>query len=553
MLRIAGGEVYDPANGVNGEVRDIWIRNGKVVEPPGADPAAAGEPVRTIDARGMIVMPGGIDMHAHIAGPKVNLARKMFPEYHRHGRPIPRAPGRRSGIASVVPSTFATGYLYAGLGYTTAVDAAVIPMGARHTHEEFADTPVIDKMCFIVMGNNEFVLDRLAEGRPERVRDFAAWLLGAVKGAAIKIVNPGGTEAWKFGTNVKVLDEPLAPYGVTPRQIVTELTRAGNELGLPHPVHIHANNLGVPGNWTTTLATMEALSGLRAHLTHIQFHSYGGTDYHDMCSRVPDLVEYFNTHPELTVDVGQVVFGRAATMTADSPWQYLLYRLTGQKWANEDVEVESGCGVVPYEYKDKSYVNTLQWAIGLEWFLLARDPWRIALTTDHPNGGVFMAYPQIIRLLMDREARREAMRQVNQKALRCTHLPELDREYTLYEIAIITRAAPARLLGLRSKGHLGPGADADVTIYSRSSDWEATFSNPRYVIKDGEVVLEDGEIRAGRPGRTFYVDPPYDPDLEGELREHFERFYTIRFENYPVDLHYLPRPERLPASSPAAR
>ena len=31
------------------------------------------------------------------------------------------------------------------------------------------------------------------------------------------------------------------------------------DLGLPHPVHIHCNNLGLPGNWRTTLATMEAL------------------------------------------------------------------------------------------------------------------------------------------------------------------------------------------------------------------------------------------------------------------------------------------------------
>lgn len=551
MLRIAGGEVYDPVNGVNGEIRDIWIRDGRVVDPPPGPPGARDEPVRTIDARGMVVMPGGVDMHAHIAGPKVNLARKMFPEYHRRGRPMPRTARTRSGIASVVPPTFATGYLYAGLGYTTAVDAAVIPMGARHTHEEFADTPVIDKLGFVLMGNNEFVLDRLAEGRHDRVRDFAAWLLGAAKGAAIKIVNPGGTEAWKFGGNVKVLDEPLAPYGVSARQILTGLARAGNELGLPHPVHVHANNLGVPGNWETTLATMEALSGLRAHLTHVQFHSYGGTDYHDMASAVPKLVEYVDTHPELSVDVGQVVFGPAATMTADSPWQYLLYRLTGHKWSNEDVEVESGCGVVPYEYKDKSYVNALQWAIGLEWLLLARDPWRIALTTDHPNGGAFTAYPQIIRLLMDREARREAMRQVNPRALRRSHLPELDREYSLYEIAIVTRAAPARLLGLTRKGHLGPGADADVAVYARNPDIEAMFANPRYVIKDGEVVVEDGEIRASPQGRTFYVAPSYDPEVLAEIREHFDRYYTVRFENYPVDLHYLTRPEVIPCGSRA--
>ena len=65
-------------------------------------------------------------------------------------------------------------------------------------------------------------------------------------------------------------------FDVTPRQIITALAQTAMDLGLPHPVHIHCNNLGLPGNWTTTLDTMQALEGRRAHLTHIQFHSYGG-------------------------------------------------------------------------------------------------------------------------------------------------------------------------------------------------------------------------------------------------------------------------------------
>ena len=67
--------------------------------------------------------------------------------------------------------------------------------------------------------------------------------------------------------------------------------------------------------------------------------------------------------------------------------------------------MEAGCGIVPIKYKDKSLVHALQWAIGLEWYLLVEDPWRVAMSTDHPNGGSFLAYPQIIRLLMDRTYR----------------------------------------------------------------------------------------------------------------------------------------------------
>ena len=198
---------------------------------------------------------------------------------------------------------------------------------------------------------------------------------------------------------------------VTPRAILTGLADAVNALGLPHPLHVHCNHLGLPGNAATTLETMAALSGRRAHLTHIQFHSYGGTfgDQATFASRVPELVEVVNRSPELTVDVGQVLFGDTTAMTADGPVGYYLHRVTGRRWTNSDTEMESGCGVVPITYKEKSFVHALQWAIGLEWFLLVNDPWRVALTTDHPNGAAFVAYPEIVQLLMSRDYRREVL------------------------------------------------------------------------------------------------------------------------------------------------
>lgn len=122
LVKIAGGRVVDPAHGVD-EVRDVWIEAGRVIGPP-ADPGARAD--RTIDARGYVVMPGGVDVHCHIAGSKVNAARAMRPE--DRGGPLPRDGDRRSGVCGSVPTTFATGYRYAGLGYTTALDAAIAPM-----------------------------------------------------------------------------------------------------------------------------------------------------------------------------------------------------------------------------------------------------------------------------------------------------------------------------------------------------------------------------------------------------------------------------------------
>jgi formylmethanofuran dehydrogenase subunit A len=539
LLRIANGTVYDPANGIDGVVRDIWIQDGKVVAPP-TEPDA--RPDRVLDATGLVVMPGGVDMHAHIAGPKVNVARKMRPEDKRKARPVRRTPLTRSGTTGSVPSTFATGYLYAGLGYTTAFDAAIPPLGARHAHEEFHDTPVIDKGFFVLMGNNHYVLKQVAANEPEKLRAFAAWLLASAKGYAIKLVNPGGVEVWKEGANhASSLDDEVPAFHVTPRQIITALAQTAMDLGLPHPVHIHCNNLGLPGNWTTTLDTMKALEGRRGHLTHIQFHSYGGgpDDQGSFRSHVPELADYVNAHPNLTVDVGQVLFGETTSMTGDGPLGYYLHQVTGRKWFNGDTEMEAGCGIVPITYKDRSFVHALQWAIGLEWYLLVKDPWRVGMSTDHPNGGSFLAYPEIVQLLMDRTYRQEVLKRVHPRVLERSVLKDLDREYSLYEIAIITRAGPARMLGLKDKGHLGPGADADVTIYTPGPDKKAMFELPRYVIKGGQVVVENGEVRQDLYGQTLHVTPAYDEGAVPAIRKWFESYYTIQFANYPVDPEYL--------------
>jgi formylmethanofuran dehydrogenase subunit A len=321
---------------------------------------------------------------------------------------------------------------------------------------------------------------------------------------------------------------------VTPRAILETLAAAAIDLRLPHAAHIHCNDLGVPGNVATTLDSMRALDGRRAHFTHLQFHAYGGTDggWH---SGARELIEYVNAHPAVSGDVGQVMFGAATTVTADGPVEYLLHKSSGRKWVNVDIELETGCGIVPYTYREKAAVAALQWVVGLELFLLAADPWRVVLSTDHPNGGSFMAYPELLRLLMDGAYRVEALKRVNAKLLAGTALADgLDREYTLREIAIITRAGPARLLGLRHKGHLGIGADADVTIYARDADVARMFSTPRFVIKHGELVVEEGQLRRAPAGRRIHVRPSYDPAVERRLKRYFDQYATVAFENYPV-------------------
>ena len=157
-----------------------------------------------------------------------------------------------------------------------------------------------------------------------------------------------------------------------------------------------------------------------------------------------------------------------------------------------------------------------------------------------------MSYPKLIKLLMDKNFRNEEIKRVNQKAMSKSIIRELEREYTLNEIAIITRAGPARCLGLKNKGHLGVGADADITIYDDQEDKELMFNAPRYVIKSGHPVIADHEFTTDFYGKTLHIDPEFDPSIEESIRPFFDDYYSIRFDNYAVSDDYLHEHEIIP-------
>ena len=531
MLKLKGGTVVDPAHGVRGEVRDVFVQDGRIV----ADPGPAGHIERDIDATGMIVMAGAIDLHTHIGGGKVNIARAMLPEDHR-GDLVDRTALTRSGCGHAAPSTLTTGYRYAEMGYTACFEPAMLPINARQAHMEMGDTPIVDKGAYAMLGSDDFLLRMLAANAEQQaINDYVAWTITHAQALGLKVVNPGGISAFKFNQRMLDLDEAHAYYRVTPRRILQMLARAVHDIGVPHPLHVHGCNLGVPGNVDTTLATMDAVEGLPMHLTHIQFHSYGTEGDRKFSSGAARIAEAINARPNISVDVGQILFGQTVTASGDNMAQFRNAGAGSPKKAVVmDIECDAGCGVVPFKYRDQNFVNALQWAIGLEIFLLVDDPWRIFLTTDHPNGAPFTTYPHLIRLLMDKTFRNEKLAGLNPDAQKLSNLGAIDREYSLYEIAIMTRAAPARTLGLTDRGHLAPGAAADITVYRPDPDPEVMFTRPAYVFKDGELVARDGAIVKVTWGNTHVVKPPYDAAIEKELEPYFERYHTMRMGNFKI-------------------
>lgn len=112
---------------------------------------------------------------------------------------------------------------------------------------------------------------------------FISKWLKITRGYGVKIVNPGGSEAWGWGMNVHGLDDPVPYWDVTSREVIHALAEANEKLGLPHSIHLHPNDLGHPGNYNTTIDTMDVIKDISknspvrdqtVHMTHIQYHSY---------------------------------------------------------------------------------------------------------------------------------------------------------------------------------------------------------------------------------------------------------------------------------------
>ena len=537
LTRIHGGRVVDPTAGRDA-VGDVWIEDGRVVAP------SERAPDQTIDATGCVVMAGGVEVHSHIAGGNVVMSRLLLPDLYvsesaPNGHPFAHAGGSGSWI----------GANYARMGYTTAVEPALPPSNALATHLELADIPLLDRGGLAVLGNDDHLLQLLRDGEGKQaVRDLVQQTLAHSRGLGVKCINAGGASAFKDGMLKLSLDDEIPVYGLSTRKIMGALLDAVEEIGVPHPLHVHCNNLGIPGADESFVATLEAAEGRRIHFAHAQFYGYGVADPENPLtggfrSAAERITEAMEAHPNATYDVGQVAFGQTVTISLD-----ILRQFAGRKGANPKKWIVNagdaeGGGVVPFLYKPRGPVSSLQWAIGLELMLLAKEPERTILTTDHPNGGPFTDYPHIIHLLMDKEKRDREIAGLHKVIGERSGLCAIEREYSFSEIAQLTRSGPAKLLGLADRGHLREGARADVAIYRDDKNRTAMFARAKLVLKDGETIVEDGEVVAWRSGRTLELAVESDKAMVARSETYLQDRFGTGLKSFSVPDEAFPKPD----------
>ena len=186
---------------------------------------------------------------------------------------------------------------------------------------------MIDKAGLGIVGNDNFLLEALSKKRGQSfINDYVAWTINSSRCLGLKVINAGGSEFFKNGGEAESfsLDDIVPAYGVTSRQILKSLNIANEELKIPHPVHVHCNNLGMAGNIESILDNDFSLNGTGVHAT-----VYGKGIY--FTNRLEYACKFTTDNPQkkfiliAKVHVGDVVRGDPSLIrlpTMDSGKQY---------------------------------------------------------------------------------------------------------------------------------------------------------------------------------------------------------------------------------------
>ena len=190
---------------------------------------------------------------------------------------------------------------------------AIVRAGATQQKVDVGDVIEIDKVGTPVGETLTLPVVMAVDGEKAV---YVAWTVGSSRALGVKAINAGASAAFKENVRTFSLDDVVPSYGVSSRRIVKTLQASVQRLGVPHPLHVHCNNLGVPGAADSAAATIGAAEGVPLHLAHLQFYGYGTEGRRKFSSAAARLADLVNAKPEVTIDVGQVMFGPTVTISS---------------------------------------------------------------------------------------------------------------------------------------------------------------------------------------------------------------------------------------------
>ncbi len=547
-LIIKNGLIYDPINSIKGEIKDILIEQGKFVE-KFSNP----KDVKEIDAKGKTVIPSGLDIHTHVASQQVNWARllgmknKLFTEIWE----------------GLTLKNIAINYI--SNGYTFILEANVFPSIAKQTLFNFKQIPVIDKGMLLNVSNLWALELEFQRAKIEDMAIFLSDLLSKTYGFGFKVYNPFESEAWNFKELRDDITSPGRLYNFNALDVYENITKAVEYLGLPHSTHCHIegyeNEIGEK-NLFTILETIKSLDlkpnpkisldikrDQLFHIAHANVYIHDGNNER--------LIKFLNENKTFDIDLGFIGFDEINPLIT-SDRRLINSRLNPDflqnpyKLVSSAIESEGDSFVSMRKFKKENYNDCILWANAIDLALNIRNKFQISLSLNYPNYSNINNIPEIATWLISKNARANFMKEMNKEFLKNNKLQNSDKCLTFNELVILTRASPAKSLGLGSiKGNLGVGADADINILdidirdiNLEKDFETlktAFSNIEYVIKAGKIIKKEENIDLESNGLIFWTEGKIEKKEAKKLilsrkEDFYQKYSSIFYDSLTISI-----------------
>ncbi|HET9314281.1 MAG TPA: amidohydrolase family protein [Vicinamibacteria bacterium] len=448
-LVIRGGRVMDPESRTDA-IRDVAVDGGRIAAV--SEGPLAGH--RVIDARGLVVAPGFIDLHAHGQDAE-NYALRAA-----------------DGVTTALELEVGTGDV--DRFYADREGRALVNYGVSIGHIPVRMSVMGDPPAWLPSSSSQAAIVAASDEQQ-----------GAITAAVRKGLERG---ALAVGMGIQYTS-------AASRAEILEVFRAAAAAGAPVHVHMRYNGTREPLSSTTALQEVladAALTGAPLHVVHLHSTSVGFTERHlrmidEARARRIDVTTECYPYTAGMTDIASGVFDEGWRESLGIDYGDLLWAATGERLTAETFAARrrTGGNVAIFSIPE----TAVRAALAHPLVMVASD----AVMTKgrgHPRSagtnarllGVYVREQQALPLM-------EAIRKV-----------------TLLPAQRLEQRAPA----FRAKGRVSVGADADLTLFDpeRVED-RATWASPAlppdgipYVLVGGVPVVSKGRIVPGTlPGQ----------------------------------------------------
>lgn len=547
-LMIKNGVVFDPINNIDGEIKDILIESGKIVEKFSNE-----TDVKEIDAKGKTVIPSAVDIHTHVASQQVNWARLLGTNNNKF-----KEIWRGLTLKNIAKN-------YISNGYTFILEANVFPSLAKQTVFDFKQLPVLDKAMLLNVSNFWPLELEFQRGKIDDMAIFLSDLLSKTYGFGIKIYNPFENENWNFRELREDISQMGRLYNFSALDVYENAVKCVETLGLPHSTHAHIegyeNEIG-KRNLITVLEKIKSLnietsqkadSDLKRkqilHIAHANAYNFDGNN--------ENLINFLNENQNFDIDVGFVGFNQInPVITSDR--RLINSMLTEdinenpRKLISSAVEFEGDFFITMRNFSKDNYKDCVLWANALDLALNIRNKFQVSFSLNFPNYANLSDIPEIVTWLVSKDARENFMKDMNNEFLNNNSLSNNDKVLNFSEFVCLTRASPAKSLGLTNiKGNLGSNADGDLNILDinineidiskNPEKLKRALSNIEYVVKSGKIIKKQKEINLNPNGLIFWSSGKAEVkerDFVISKKTDFYRKYSSMFYNsYKISIN----------------